>query len=1185
MKSKILFVLIALLDILPLTAQYNEYLSTVIPPSPTSAVFRQYGNHQPSLSSGTINIPILLFEIKADNFTLPFTLQYNTSGINVMDRPYPSGYGWVFSPGLRITRTMFGRPDDTFPMKQLTGHEEYASLKPGIIDYQYYRTHGLNQDDLFDTQQDIFTLHLPAGNYTFLIKKVGSTYQAITIGNFFKVEFYISQAQICGFQVTDENGVVYKFGMYENETIINNYIEYINGSISVTTAWMLREVILPNNSKINFKWKSFLHNNVYSAEAALSIGIKDYKNWSCAGDPNPEVTDEGGSIAFCTYGEISMLEKIEYPAGEINISYKGNNNPFMTKFEVKDKNGLIRKDIGFIYGEGNYQEEALLKFLKIGQEIYRFTYNDHRYFKNSTGLDYWGYYNGKSNYTLIPKMTLKLFDVYAVFHPLTPNAVLEIGHADRSVDAELMQAFMLKRIDYPTGGYSEFEYEPHQFENKYVESTDAFAIIPGPINKGGGLRVSKIISKEKADAVPIIKTYKYGINEDGMANVSCVPTLDTFIDELWFFHELSESCYLNFNIETSRNLSINAFSNYSKYYIRPNPIWYSTVTEYINDNKIAYGFSNAYDQCEYITSFKLIKRPYLTSYRGLFNNGPRMTCQTEYKKSGQAYTPVKQTIFDYDYISHPDMEYSYIQNSIIDRIAINTSSTLGDGPDFNNQNLTLIANVDYQTISYLHKLYYLDVSYFRLKNKQETILIDDSNSITTTEEYVYDLENQIQKINKTSSETSKKQVVEYKYPYYYTDVVYVDMVNKNMIAPVVEEIRYGGVDGALETGRIKTNYTNTQSITTGLIRRSSIQSSTSGTSGLRTEVSFDKYDTHGNLLQATLPDGTSVSYLWSYNWQYPVAEVKNAAFSQVNTALSAIGLTSAESLSAITYPDDNVISKLKSLKDQLPQAFVSIYRYLPLIGMTEFTNPRGLTEFYNYDNYGRLSTVKDNNAKSISDYSYDYTGPTVPMQIDVPSAASYNMSSSNSIQSFSATVTNNIGSLTYDWYLRNSSGVVLSSATDRNVNTYTVTLNTPGTMTLTCIAKDNFTGKTVQTVKTFNVNLATEFLNIQKTETSYRRAYADIYLVNAGTIRFHVNANAQTNVKVWIKLPTKNAIEITDNSVSFDQEVSCFQGWTSVDISIEGDDPNHPSASADVSIESVSGGNSMGGNRLLYLWP
>lgn len=41
-------------------------------------------------------------------------------------------------------------------------------------------------------------------------------------------------------------------------------------------------------------------------------------------------------------------------------------------------------------------------------------------------------------------------------------------------------------------------------------------------------------------------------------------------------------------------------------------------------------------------------------------------------------------------------------------------------------------------------------------------------------------------------------------------------------------------------------------------------------------VRHHAYDSRGNVLTSSLEKGTLVSYLWSYNAQYPVAEVKNA---------------------------------------------------------------------------------------------------------------------------------------------------------------------------------------------------------------------------------------------------------------------------------------------------------------------
>ena len=56
MKKIFFIIILSFVNMLLLYSQNNKYLSPVIPPSPTSAVFRQYGDDQPSLSSGTISM-------------------------------------------------------------------------------------------------------------------------------------------------------------------------------------------------------------------------------------------------------------------------------------------------------------------------------------------------------------------------------------------------------------------------------------------------------------------------------------------------------------------------------------------------------------------------------------------------------------------------------------------------------------------------------------------------------------------------------------------------------------------------------------------------------------------------------------------------------------------------------------------------------------------------------------------------------------------------------------------------------------------------------------------------------------------------------------------------------------------------------------------------------------------------
>jgi YD repeat-containing protein len=71
--------------------------------------------------------------------------------------------------------------------------------------------------------------------------------------------------------------------------------------------------------------------------------------------------------------------------------------------------------------------------------------------RQSFSQDHWGYSNGKKNASLIPK--------YKLYDPSLPVQWINLGKADREPDQEYMKAGIIKRIKYPTKGYTEFEFE------------------------------------------------------------------------------------------------------------------------------------------------------------------------------------------------------------------------------------------------------------------------------------------------------------------------------------------------------------------------------------------------------------------------------------------------------------------------------------------------------------------------------------------------------------------------------------------------------------------------------------------------------------------------------------------------------------------------------------------------------
>jgi len=75
-------------------------------------------------------------------------------------------------------------------------------------------------------------------------------------------------------------------------------------------------------------------------------------------------------------------------------------------------------------------------------------------------------------------------------------------------------------------------------------------------------------------------------------------------------------------------------------------------------------------------------------------------------------------------------------------------------------------------------------------------------------------------------------------------------------------------------------------------------------------------------------------------------------------------------IAAKDKPSSSDWDTINNLRTQLPNALVTIYKYEPLFGISETTNPQGITVYYVYDSFGRLKEIKDGDGKKIEEYEY-----------------------------------------------------------------------------------------------------------------------------------------------------------------------------------------------------------------------
>lgn len=133
------------------------------------------------------------------------------------------------------------------------------------------------------------------------------------------------------------------------------------------------------------------------------------------------------------------------------------------------------------------------------------------------------------------------------------------------------------------------------------------------------------------------------------------------------------------------------------------------------------------------------------------------------------------------------------------------------------------------------------------------------------------------------------------------------------------------------------------------------------------QISFvaTKYDEFDNLLEGHMQEGITTSLIYGYNKTQVIAEVVNASYEQIAAALNI-------TVSQLSQFNETQIAQLDSLRTSLPQARVTTYTYIPLVGISTMKDPRGKVTSYYYDGLGRLKQVRDNEGRILTENTYNY---------------------------------------------------------------------------------------------------------------------------------------------------------------------------------------------------------------------
>lgn len=1087
--------------------------------SPEAAAFRRYGEYAVNEYTGNPNISIPIHTINYKDIEIPITLTYDGTGIKVDQEASWVGLGWNLMVGGCINYVAAGNVDPRNLNSTASNWNQFASQgTPGDINEftinLVITNNGqtiLNEpihDDLHHGygETDYFSANFLGQTLLFMYDR--TTSQCMIIGNgsdIYKIEATnisnYSNIDNANWKITDGNGTQYYFtpGEVTHGTDFQSIY---------TSAWYLHQIITPEGSMVNFAystttydipWRAMKYeqNDFVTSYEVIATG----QNGAMVSYPGngynsslttsvyyvhahylSSITTSSETVTFTlgTRDDLTNAMKLEKITVKSNITnqtireYKFHYSYFTASTIGGDmltgNTGSFNyaNDLGWRLKLTSVDECAGTSTLTTS-----FEYNEKKLpLKTSAAKDFWGYYNGKANnvngrLTLLPtpKYLLSQTDTY-----MTQEVKAYTG-ANRYCNKDSIQAAILKKIIYPTMGYTEFVFEPHQFisSTKYPETSffsvnhyskylsdcgncpssnpnahDQFTMSGNcngsitvtfngslsslytnnasvsiiPMNPNIGSTQTFDLSLASQNQIAHDSYFQKTIQLSLPANSYAV---NVYCPKIGSGYSVSASIDLtaypsdsNVPVNTGGGLRIKSIENYNY----DHELLDSTAYHYTDDNGTCSGLllqpMLLYEKKEIlrlvynsspsgITKFNILRLKQsssaMTAFALTMSNGVvgyssvrKETFNTQRHKLDSVILTFQNTLPDFYFSKYyygtnnngsltsktvcntgntplQKVEYSYGQtSSSFGHILLMEDRVITDGYSLYNSS-------DFPR----YKFWHFPFKYKWNKLLQMTATVyDGTKTQVKTTMYEYNTANHRVKTETTNSSNAN---ITYKTEYIYpcdsaTVYPYSLMSNStyHMLYPVIEQ-SLSAIEGGV-TKLIKkrkntfTSYTDKYRDAAYNTRVFLLTGSSFAMNGgsLESRLSYT-YNNKCDRISIT-KDTEKVTYLWAYNYMYPVAEIRGATYSDLVTW----GLSTNISNLATMTTTANVSSALASIRSSLASrpVLMTSYTYDPLIGITSTTAPNGTKTTYTYDVMGRLLNVKNHGDSIIRKNSYNY---------------------------------------------------------------------------------------------------------------------------------------------------------------------------------------------------------------------
>jgi len=476
---------------------FSQSPPQVIPPSPDAAAFAKYGEIPVSTYTGIPNISIPLYMVKTGIVDMPISLSYHAGGVKVEDMASNIGLGWTLNAGGSITRTVMGLPDDTGTIGFF-----YNYLNSDMSNSDSYLKQIAGPPNQIDALPDIYYFNFGKYSGKFIFSKSGICY-SIPHHNFkIKPAVGPQNGGTNKWEILTEEGIKYIFAKTESMEISTACES--SGGISgsgkdieaYTCTWYLTRVEEFHTANvIDLKYFSIPQVS-YDRTSSYSRTLTFDEEQPGCGLPGYECL--GNFTTSCTTFTVaryySVLTGISYPGGSLEFS----NAPRLdfpdavrvTGVSIKNYKGELIKR--FVFDNNSYFSTCSAvkcKRLKLNsvtevandgtlQSPYTFEYDPENLPpRDSYDTDHWGYYNKRNNSYGYPEF-IDYFEEEPRYDYLPGD--------NKRPNLIGTRACTLIKITYPTGGYTQFQYELNEVVSVRLPNKTNPPItisITGPPNK------------------------------------------------------------------------------------------------------------------------------------------------------------------------------------------------------------------------------------------------------------------------------------------------------------------------------------------------------------------------------------------------------------------------------------------------------------------------------------------------------------------------------------------------------------------------------------------------------------------------------------------------------------------------------------------------------------------------------